>query len=126
MKRFVLLTVVLSFLLCGCGVYLSESELESAKNYAFERGFDEGFNAGYSQGAEDQMEFISEDLLIDGRSIRDIEKEVRNEFGITPHEAFTIYDEYNYDWTHGGYTWKEYQIALEAMYYTCEIFPFDY
>lgn len=68
----------------------------------------------------------NEKLLIDGRSIRDIESQVNAEYGMTPAEAFSVIDEYEYDYTHGGYTWAEYQDALEVMYYTMSIFPYDY
>lgn len=114
--------VMLAFILCGCGKTYSVEEIESIKQQAY----NEGFNAGYDRGAHDQYEIVCEEFLIDGLSIRDVSDEVVDEFGMTPADAFNVYDNYTYDWTHGGYTWEEYQLALEAMYYTCCIFPFDY
>ena len=117
--------VMLVFLLCGCSCYSSE-EIESIKQQAYDEGYNAGYDVGYHQGADDQWELACEELLIDGYSIRNIEEEVLEEFGMTPAEAFIIYDNYTYDWTHGGYTWQEYQTAIEAMYYTSCIFPYDY
>lgn len=105
--------------LCGCVRIYSESDYEKAKQQSYNQGFDEG----YSQGATDQKEKDYEDLLIDGRSIRNIWEQVYDKYGISPSSAFAIVDEYEYDSDHGGYTWEEYQNALEVIYYTASIFP---
>ena len=68
----------------------------------------------------------NDDLLIDGRSIRDVADQVYAEYGMTPYEALSVIDEYEYDYTHGGYTWAEYKQAIEVVYYTASIFPYDY
>jgi hypothetical protein len=114
--------VLASLFLCGCGNIYSAEKIESIKEQAYREGYEDG----YDRGAENQRELDCEEFLIDGRSIRDIVDEVYDEFGMTPSEAFFVYDEYTYDWTHGGYTWKEYQQAMEIMYYTACIFPYDY
>lgn len=99
-----------------------ESKIEAARKEAY----NEGYDAGYRRGSEDQALEDFERLTIDTYSIRDISDKVYEEYEMTPYEAFSIYDEYTYDSTHGGFTWKEYQKALEAMYYTASIFPYDY
>ncbi len=121
-KRLSIVFLVVLLLLSGCGNPYSEEDLEDAKQQAYR----EGYNDGYYRGAEEQKEKDYEELLIDGYSIRDIEEEIYNEYGMTPHEAFTILDEYEYDSSHGGYTWTEYQYAIEVMYATASIFPYDY
>ena len=109
-------------LFCSCSASYTRTDIETAKRDAYY----DGYNEGYKRGAEDQWEDDCEELLIDGRSIRDIENRVHQEFGITPAEAFSIIDNYEYDSTHGGYTWDEYQNAIDAIYYTASIFPYDY
>lgn len=106
----------------GCGNPYTEADLEDAKQQAY----NEGFEDGYYRGSKDQQEKDYEDLLIDGSSIRNIEERVFNEYGVTPHEAFAIVDEYEYDSSHGGYTKAEYQNAIGAIFYTAAIFPYDY
>lgn len=117
----ILLTVA-AVVMCGCGESYSEADIEEAR----QQGYTEGYSAGYNRGAEDRQNEDYDDLLIDGRSIRDIEEQVYNEYGLTPSQAFGIVDEYEYDSTHGGFTWAEYQNAIEAIYYTASIFPQDY
>ena len=98
------------------------AKIEAAR----EEGYREGYSEGYERGAEDQRDEDYDDLLIDGRSIRNIQEQVYDEYSLTPAQAFGIVDEYEYDSTHGGFTWSEHQNALEAIYYTASIFPQDY
>lgn len=95
-----------------------QSRIEAAR----EEGYNEGYDDGYERGVRDQAEKESREYFINGRSIRDVSEKVFDEYGMTPDEAFGIYDEYTYDSSHGGYTWKEYQTALEAMCYTSALF----
>ena len=127
MKKMSILLVLcllfsLAFGLSGCESGYSESEMEAATQQAYDHGFDDG----YYQGAEDTKEIAAEYFLIDGYSIRDIENEVYETYGMTPHEAFVIIDEYTYDSTHGGYTKAEYENAVEIAFYTIACFPYDY
>lgn len=105
--------------LSACGV--SENKLEEVREQAYR----EGYEYGYYRGAEEQREKDYEELLIDGHSIRTIVEEIYDEFGMTPSEAFAIYDDYEYDSSHGGYTWAEYQKAIEVMICTASVFPSD-
>ena len=99
-----------------------ESKIEAARK----EGYSEGYDDGYERGAKDQKQKDLEEYTIDTRSIQDIVNRVYEEYGMTPSEAFMIFDVYTYDSTHGGFTWSEYQNALEAIYYTASIFPQDY
>ena len=121
-KLFVVLLVIAVVAFCGCEDYYTESELESAR----QQGYNEGFNTGYTRGLKDQREKDCNEFLIDGRSIRNIEEQVYDKYGVTPSQAFGIVDEYEYDSSHGGFTWDEYQNAIEAIYYTASIFPQTY
>ena len=129
-KKFLLLTIILSFLLCACGNSYSEDDLEEAKRQAYNEGYDDGYSrgydVGYSRGSDDQWEVDCEEFLIDGRSIRNVQEQVYEEYGMTPYEAFSVIDEYEYDYTHGGFTWAEYKQAIEVVYYIASIFPRDY
>lgn len=121
-RLFAILLTIAVVALCGCGKIYSESDIENAR----EQGYNEGYCAGYDRGVEERRTEDYNNLLIDGRSIRNIQDQVYDEFGLTPAQAFGIVDEYEYDSTHGGFTWSEYQNAIEAIYYTASIFPQDY
>ena len=101
---------------------LTEADIEDAK----EQAYNEGYKDGYYHGTEEQREKDCEDFLIDGLSIRGLEELVYEEYGMTPHEAFNIVDAYEFDPRDSGYTWAEYQNAIEAIYCTASIFPQDY
>lgn len=98
-----------------------ESKIEAARK----EGYSEGYDDGYERGAKDQKQKDLEEYTIDTRSIQDIVNRVYEEYGMTPSEAFMIFDVYTYDSSHGGYTWAEYQEALEVMYFTASIFPVE-
>lgn len=129
-KLFIILLTIVVATLCGCGQSYSESDIANAKQQSYEKGYSDGYDRGVEeQRKEDYDELLEEvydELLIDGRSIRDLERQVYKEYGLTPPQAFSIVDEYEYDSTHGGFTWSEYQNAIEAIYYTASIFPYDY
>lgn len=121
MKKMLIGILVFTLLLmAGCGT--STAKIEEAREQAYREGYEDGFK----RGAEAQYEEDCENFLIDGRSIRNIEEQVYEEYGMTPSQAFGIIDEYEYDSTHGGYSWSEYKEAIEVMYYTMSIFPQDY
>lgn len=125
-KLFAIMLTSVIFVLCGCGNSVSVSYSESDIENARQQGYSEGYSDGYSHGIENQKEEDYSDLLIDGLSIRGLESKVYQEYGLTPSQAFGIVDEYEYDSSHGGFTWAEYQNAIEAIYYTASIFPQDY
>lgn len=121
MKKILIgILVFVLLLMTGCGT--STTKIEEVRDQAYREGFDDG----YYRGAEEQRERDYEELLIDGRSIRDVVDRVYDEYGMTPSHAFMIIDEYEYDYTHGGYTWAEYKHAIEVVYFTASIFPSDY
>lgn len=120
-----ILSYLLVFLLAlqflsACGI--SEDKLEEAKEQAYR----EGYEYGYYRGTEEQREKDYEELLIDGHSIRTIVEEIYDEYGLTPSKAFSIVEDYEFDYTHGGYTWDEYQHAIEVIFATASVFPSDY
>lgn len=141
-KLFAMLLAAAMLCLCGCAKSYSESEVEKIKKEAYNEGYEvgrnkgseDGYSAGYSAGYSDGVEdgFSDgwntkdyDDYLINGKAITDLRDEVYVKYGLTPHEAFSMVDEYEYDWTHGGITWDEYQNAIAAIYYTAERFPYE-
>ena len=113
------LCLLASFFLCGCEEYYSSSYVDDAK----QQSYNDGYRSGYEQGMKDQEELDYERFCIDGTSINTIVDRIYREYGITPADAFTMYDEYNYDSSHGGITWSEYNNAIEAIFATASIFP---
>lgn len=114
----ILVLAALIFLFVSCsedGAKETQSKIEAARK--------EGYSEGYDRGAKNQMDKDIEELTIEGLSIRDIVDRVYKTYGMSPSEAFSAYDEYTYDSSHGGYTWEEYQKAIEVMYYTASLFP---
>lgn len=85
--------------------------------------YDSAYDEGYQQGRKDQEESDWEKLTIEGKSIVDVEDQVYQYYGMTPYEAWGTIEEYNYDGTHGGITWEEYQNAIEAAVSTAGFFP---
>ena len=118
------LVVVLSiigffFFMAGSCSDRESQRIESIASEAREEGYRQGYDAGYERGASDQHEKDCEDLIMEGRSIRDISNAVERVYGITPRQAFDIYED-------GGYSWSDLKNAKEAIYYTASIFPSDY
>ena len=118
-KLFVILLALTVAVLCGCEESYTKSDVEEERQQAY----NEGYKAGYYRGTNDQQEEDYDNLLLDGLSIKGLAEQVYNMYGITPHEAFTIVEDYEYDSSQGGYTWDEYQNAIDAIYYTACIFP---
>ena len=85
--------------------------------------YDIAYDDGYQQGREDQEAADWEKLTIEGKSIVDIVDLVSDHYGMTPQEAWGVIEEYNYDGTHGGFTWEEYMDAMEAAVATAMYFP---
>lgn len=85
--------------------------------------YETAYNGGYKRGREDQEEADIEKYCYEGRSIYDIEESVLDYYGITPAEAWHTIDEYNYDASHGGIAWDEYQNAIQAALATAGQFP---
>lgn len=125
MKKILNLLICISLLLAssaglsGCAETYSESDLKDAKS----EGYEEGYKHGYYVGWESCWEKDCNELLIDARSIRNVQEDVYRKYGLTPRQAFYVIDEYEYDSTHGGYTWAEYKNAIDAIYFTAAIFP---
>lgn len=85
--------------------------------------YDNAYDEGYQQGCKDQEESDREKLTIEGKSIVDVEEQVYKYYGLKPYEAWNIIDAYNYDSSHDGITWEEYQNAIEAAVSTAGFFP---
>lgn len=95
-----------------------QSKIEAARK----EGYNEGYDDGYERGTERQREIDYEKYTIDTFGIKDVRDRVASEYGMTPGEAAAIYESYTWEANHDGVTWKEYQTALEAMYFTSRLF----
>lgn len=120
-KMLILLFIVVAIVLCGCSEIYTAENIEEARK----QGYEEGYNYGYYWGAEHQQEKDYKDLVLDGVSITDIAIEVHKKYGITPGVAFATYEQYNDDPIGSGITWEEYQNAINAVFYTAQLFPRD-
>lgn len=98
---------------------IREQEAEKNEKVVYESAY----QAGYKRGQEVQEEEDTEKYCYEGRSIYDIEESVLDYYGITPAEAWHTIDEYNFDASHGGITWDEYQNAIQAAFATAGQFP---
>lgn len=96
---------------------LSEEDVARARQEGYNEGYENGMNAmaEYTAGLIASVE--------EEKGVQEIQDKISSRYGVTPWEAWSIIDEYNYDWTHGGFTWEEYQNALEAVYDTAGFFP---
>lgn len=91
----------------------SPAEQEKTEQIKAEAAKEE-YDRGYEQGVKDQMERDFETFTLSGRSVRDIINKINVFYGMTPVEAFRTVDEYEFDSTHGGITWEEYQTAIRV------------
>lgn len=114
---FVVLAFVGCFRVTASNNGVSEEDIQKARQ--------EGYNEGYENGMNAAAEYAAELLasVEEEKGVQDIQDKIYDRYGVTPWEAWSIIDEYNYDWTHGGFTWEEYQNALEAVYDTAGFFP---
>lgn len=83
----------------------------------------ESYNRGYDAGEEYQKNHDLRELTIDGVDIRSIVSQVEREYGIDPAEAYSILEAYSYEPNRGGFTWDDYQGAIEVVVYTASLFP---
>ena len=115
----ILATVVLVLGSCSeQGVKEEAAKIEAARK----EGYSEGYDDGYERGAEQQRELDVAEFTLDALGIRDVLDRVVAEYGMTPGEAATIYELYTWEANHDGVTWKEYQEALEVLYFTSSLF----
>lgn len=114
---FVVLAFVGCFRVTASNNGVSEEDIQKARQ--------EGYNEGYENGMNAAAEYAAELLasVEEEKGVQDIQDKIYDRYGVTPWEAWSIIDEYNYDGTHGGFTWAEYQNALEAVYSTAGLFP---
>lgn len=88
-----------------------------------ELGKMENYNRGYDAGEEYQKNHDLRELTIDGVDIRSVVSQVEREYGISPAEAYGILESYSYEPNRGGFTWDDYQGAIEVVVYTASLFP---
>lgn len=117
---------VVAFVVLACvGCFRVTANNNGASEEDIQKARQEGYNEGYENGMNAAAYYADELLsaIMEEKGVQDIQDEIYERYGVTPQEAWSIIDEYNYDWTHGGYTWAEYQNALDAVYATAGLFP---
>lgn len=114
---FVVLAFVGCFRVTASNNVASEEDIQKARQ--------EGYNEGYENGMNAAAEYAAELLasVKEEKGVQDIQDKIYDRYGVTPWEAWSIIDVYNYDGTHDGITWAEYQNALDAVYATAGLFP---
>lgn len=119
--------VVLAFVGCFRVTAPDENASKEKLQEARDEGYSEGYNEGYDNGVEAMAEYayglIQEEQEKTG--VQEIQAEILERYGVTPWEAWSLIDNYNYDSSHGGVTWEEYQNAIEAVLDTAGSFPMD-
>ena len=84
----------------------------------------EGYNEGYSEGKKFQRNWDIDKMTVSGQNLKDIVNDVAEEYGIEPAVAYDILNDYNDNADHGGYSWDEYQEAIQVIIYTVSLIPY--
>lgn len=84
----------------------------------------EGYNEGYSEGKKFQRNWDIDKMTVSGQNLKDIVNDVAEEYGIEPAVAYDILSDYNDQPDHGGYSWDEYQEAIQVIIYTVSLIPY--
>lgn len=84
----------------------------------------EGYNEGYAEGKNFQRNWDTDKMTVSGQNLKDIVNDVAEEYGIEPAEAYDILSDYNDRPDHGGYSWDEYQEAIQVIIYTVSLIPY--
>lgn len=92
---------------------------ETTSGYLYNADYEEGYERGHEAGEES----AAEELTIDGVSIVDIDEKVLDRYGMSVSEAWGMVECYETEADHGGWSWAEYQNALEAVRYAASLFP---
>ena len=117
MRKLFALALILALFLIGC-------ESSGSSNTAYDSGYDDGYRAGYEDGKSLQYEEDCEEMLIDVVFIRYVSETIQSMYDMSPSMAYyTVYG-YKTEPDHGGYTWAEYQKAIEAILTTASMIDF--
>ena len=84
----------------------------------------EGYNEGYAEGKNFQRNWDTDKMTVSGQNLKDIVNDVAEEYGIEPAVAYDILNDYNDKPDHGGYSWDEYQEAIQVIIYTVSLIPY--
>lgn len=105
------------------GVYIPGVRKQAAESrLVTERN--EGYNEGYSEGKKFQRNWDTDKMTVNGQNLKDIVNDVAEEYGIEPAVAYDILNAYNNNADHGGYSWDEYQEAIQVIIYTVSLIPY--
>lgn len=106
------------------GVYIPGVRQQAAEQAESARN--EGYNEGYAEGKNFQRNWDTDKMTVGGQNLKDIVNDVAEEYGIEPAEAYDILSDYNDRPDHGGYSWDEYQEAIQVIIYTVSLIPYSW
>lgn len=75
-----------------------------------------------SEGKHEQLSRDKKSMEYNGTTAAKIARRIKAIYGMPPQDAYEIVAAYNENGNHGGYSWDEYQEALEAVLRTASMF----
>ena len=109
--------VVVGYLL---GVYVPGIREESQGNY------DSAYQRGYTAGKDAQYEKDIEGMTVGNKNLKTLVTLVESQYGVGPREAYDLVMDYADQGANSGYSYDEYENALEAILYFAELVPEGY
>lgn len=88
--------------------------------------YDSGYQAGYAAGKEFQREKDVEGLTVGNKNLKTLVTLVESQYGVGPREAYDLVMDYADQGANSGYSYDEYENALEAILYFAELVPDGY
>lgn len=109
--------VVVGYLL---GVYVPGIREESQGNY------DSAYQRGYTAGKDAQYEKDLKGMTVGNKNLKTLVTLVESQYGVGPREAYDLVMDYADQGANSGYSYDEYENALEAILYFAELVPEGY
>lgn len=121
-----LVPVVLAFAVAALSFAIGLEVGNAKVDPAWDEGYSAGHDDGYAEGKNFQRNWDTDKMTVGGQNLKDIVNDVAEEYGIEPAEAYDILSDYNDRPDHGGYSWDEYQEAIQVIIYTVSLMPYSY
>lgn len=99
------------------GVYVPGIREESQGNY------DSAYQRGYTAGKDAQYEKDLKGMTYGNKNLKTLVTLVESQYGVGPREAYDLVMDYADQGANSGYSYDEYENALEAILYFAELVP---
>lgn len=99
------------------GVYVPGIREESQGNY------DSAYQRGYTAGKDAQYEKDLKGMTYGNKNLKTLVALVESQYGVGPREAYDLVMDYADQGANSGYSYDEYENALEAILYFAELVP---